>query len=253
MPHLLRTDVPPDAKTPAVRVVLEDSSGSIALDAQGRWSGWPVQSVALDEQIRRVLGSQKLEIPVEALLPRGRHASLRGDSPEAPPSFLLGPVGIVVEEDRPVFRWRPVARAREYLVTVSTEDGETLIKSPPVVTTEWTPAHPLKRGQSYLWQVTAATASGAITAPRPPEPEARFRVLEAQTLEGLQEARRAASGSHLVLGILYAKAGLLDDAERELMALATLNPNTAIPKDLLADLRRQRLQKAAPTTENAAQ
>lgn len=253
LPRFLRTDAPPDRNTPAVRVALNDSSGAITLDAHGQWSGWPAQSSALDEDIRRALGSQKLEIPVETLELPGHRASLRGTSPDASPSFLLSPVGIVVAEDRPVFRWRPVARASGYVVTLSTEDGGALIKSPRVTTTDWTPAHALKRGQSYLWQVTASTPSGSTTAPRPPEPEARFRVLDAQTLERIEEARRSTSRSHLVLGILYAEAGLLDEAERELTALATLNPSAALPKGLLADLRRKRSQKAAPTTENAAQ
>jgi len=97
------------------------------------------------------------------------------------------------------------------------------------------------------------TPSESITAPQPPEPEARFLVLDALTLERIEETRRRTSRSHLVLGILYAEAGLLDDAERELTALATLNPGVALPKGLLADLREQRSQKAAPTTENAAQ
>ena len=253
LPRLLPTDAPPDRNTTAMQVALNDSSGPLTRDAHGQWSGWPAQSPALDERIRRALGSQKVEIPVETLELPGHRASLRGTSTDTPPSFLLSPVGIVVEEDRPVFRWRPVARASGYVVTLSTADGGGLIKSPRVSTTDWTPAHPLKRGKSYLWQVTALTPSESITAPQPPEPEARFLVLDALTLERIEETRRRTSRSHLVLGILYAEAGLLDDAERELTALATLNPGVALPKGLLADLREQRSQKAAPTTENAAQ
>ncbi len=74
-------------------------------------------------------------------------------------------------------------------------------------------------------------------------------------LKRIEEARRTSPPSHLVLGILYAEAGLLDEADRELAALSNLNPQSSLPSNLLSDLRRQRrgLQNPAPTTENAAQ
>jgi hypothetical protein len=158
-------------------------------------------------------------------------------------------VGVVVEEDRPVLRWRSVPEAHRYVVTLSDARGGRLLSSPPLTTTEWTPP-PLPRGQSYLWQVVADIPSGTTAAPRPPEPEARFRVLDLASLQSLDEARRVPS--HLVLGVLYARAGLVADAERELRALATLNPSASLPEVLLADLR-LRTQKGAPTTEKPAQ
>jgi hypothetical protein len=243
-------EAPPEEK-PSAPVALNDASGSVVVDADGRWSGWPTQSPAIDEGVRRVLASQKIEIPAEALALPGVRSNLRGGAPDGRSSFLVRPVGVVVEEDRPRLRWRPVARAKGYVVVVSSEDGGTIVKSPPVTATEWTLPQPLTRGQSYLWQVTASTPEGAITAPRPPEPEAHFRVLDARAFDVLRQARRTASQSHLVMGILDAQAGLLDDAERELIALADLNPAAALPRVLLADIRRQRDPKAAPTTENA--
>ncbi len=239
----------PTAESP--RMVLHDASGVIVQRVDGQWTGWPPQPSAVDEAVHRVLVSQALEIPADVLDLRRTHSNLRSASAGSP-SFLLTPVGVVVEEDRPALRWRSMPGARHYVVTVSNERGGALVKSPPLSTTEWAPP-PLSRGKTYLWEVTAHTASGATTAPQPPAPEARFRVLDRASLEALREARRSPSRSHLVLGVVYARAGLLEDAERELQALATLNPNASLPDRLLADLRRRRPQKAVPTTENAAQ
>jgi hypothetical protein len=43
--------------------------------------------------------------------------------------------------------------------------------------------------------------------------------------------------SHLVRGVLYANAGLLDDAERELAALSAQNPNSEVADRLLKQIR----------------
>jgi hypothetical protein len=234
-------------------VVLSDVSGAITLDSHGNWSGWPALSEASDELVRRVLISNRLEIPADVLRLPGARGNLRGGVPEGPVPHLVYPVGVVVEEDRPVFRWQPIPGARRYGVTLAMDGGAPPMDSGPVLATEWTPPRALKRGQPYVWQLTVYAGSGSTTAPQPPEPEARFFVLDRQALESLEEARGRTSGSHLVMGILDARAGLLDDAEKELKAFAALNPTSPLPSKLLADFRAQRAQKPAPITPNAAQ
>jgi hypothetical protein len=247
------TDTPPSSGPTEAQVVLSDVSGAITLDSHGHWSGRPALSNASDELIRRVLVSHKLEIPADVLRLPGVRGTLRGATPEGPVPRLAYPVGVVIKDDHPVFRWQPIPRASRYEVTLAIDGEGRPVESGSVLTTEWTPARALKRGQSYVWQLTVYTPSGSTTAPQPPEPEARFTVLDRQTVESLDEARDKTSGSHLVMGILYAQAGLLDDAESELKALAALNPNAVLPAKLLENFRSQRDQKPAPITPNAAQ
>ena len=78
---------------------------------------------------------------------------------------------------------------------------------------------PLPRGVTLSWQVTATTARGAVQAPVPPAPEARFRVADARTVASLDDARRVARGSHLLLAIAYRRAGIVDAMNAELEAL----------------------------------
>jgi hypothetical protein len=63
-------------------------------------------------------------------------------------------------------------------------------------------------------------------------------VLEQSKAGELERMRRAYPNSHLVLGTLYAKAGLLAEAEREFRALVAANPQSPIAQKLLRDVRR---------------
>jgi hypothetical protein len=58
----------------------------------------------------------------------------------------------------------------------------------------------------------------------------------------LAEAKNASAGSHLTIGLLYAQAGLLDDAERELQALLRANPQSTLAQKLLRSVRAKRKQ-----------
>jgi hypothetical protein len=82
--------------------------------------------------------------------------------------------------------------------------------------TAWVPGVDLQRGATYLWQVTAHTASGDVTAPAPPQPEAKFMVVsgEAAALVTGQQARLA--DRPLQLGIVLARAGLVAEARAQL-------------------------------------
>jgi hypothetical protein len=79
-----------------------------------------------------------------------------------------------------------------------------------------------------------------VISPAPPAPEARFKILEAGRAEELGRSLDAAGASHLARGVLYARAGLLDDAEREIEALLRDNPRSNAARKLLRSLRAMR-------------
>jgi hypothetical protein len=95
----------------------------------------------------------------------------------------------------------------------------------------------LQPGATYIWQVTAVKDGEQILSSSAPPREARFRVLSAAQAAELSRAAREHANSHLVLGTLYAQAGLLDDAERELRALLVTNPQSAVARKLLLQVR----------------
>ena len=70
-------------------------------------------------------------------------------------------------------------------------------------------------------------------SPLPPASEAKFKVLEQAIAAELERARQQHAGSNLILGVLHAQAGLLDQAERNFQTFAAQNPRSLIAKKLL--------------------
>jgi len=167
----------------------------------------------------------------------GKAGTLMGGTSEGVSFALLGPVGTFVESDRPTFRWQAVKGADGYMVNVIDARFSNVAASGRVSGTEWTALQPLKRDETYSWQVTAIKNGQEITSPVPPAPEAKFRVLGRSKSDALNQARRSYPHSHLILGSLYKQAGLLDAAEREFKELLAANPQSATARKLLEGVR----------------
>jgi hypothetical protein len=88
-----------------------------------------------------------------------------------------------------------------------------------------------------VWQVAAVTAAEREIAPAPPEPDARFRVLDAASAAALDQALAAAAGSRLAAAVVLSQAGLVDEAGAELAALAAANPQAPEARRLHDSLR----------------
>ena len=100
---------------------------------------------------------------------------------------------------------------------------------------EWKPSAPLDRGNIYSWVVIAVVDGKEIVSPGAAAPAMKFQVLSADDLQKLDQLKL--TRSHLVLGVFYAKVGLLGEAEREFQELASLNPDDKVAKKLLRSVR----------------
>lgn len=142
-----------------------------------------------------------------ALAPLRRDAYvLRGG---AGGGVTLEPSGVIVESPRPRFRWSETAPRA--VVVVFADDAE-VARSGELSANEWTPRRDLPRGVTLTWQVELRREDAMAIIPAPPAPPARFRVVDAATAAALEEARRAHPDDALLLGLLYARAGLVDEA-----------------------------------------
>ena len=109
--------------------------------------------------------------------------------------------------------------ATGYVVEVYDPQFNLVATSPQQTGNSWTTTLP--RGNVYSWQVKAIKEGQEITSPRPPAPQAKFRVLDQTKANEIANAKRAYGTSHLTLGLLYADAGLLKEAEQEFRLVAT--------------------------------
>ena len=88
--------------------------------------------------------------------------------------------------------------------------------------------------------MTAIHEGRELLSPAPPAPPARFRILEPSRLAELERAKASSAGSHLVLGVVYAQAGLLEDSERELRELLRVNSGSDVARRLLRSVEARR-------------
>jgi anti-sigma factor RsiW len=185
--------------------------------------------------VRQARSTQRLSLPPVLAELAGTRGLLMGDSDPAP-FGLLAPIGTAVLDNRPTFRWTAMQGAAQYAVTVLDSTTGEASTSPPLTTTEWTPPFALVRGRVYVWQVAATIDRREVVVPVPPAPPARVLVLDASTAAGLERLPL----SPFVRGILYADAGLVDDAERELAAVPAGDPDANVAANLLMHLHEVR-------------
>lgn len=213
-----------------VLLALNDGPGRVQVDRRGAVVGLALPPGEAGS-VRDAVLNRRLTVPEHiAALGRDR-GELRGEAAAAP-FRVLAPVATAVVAERPAFRWTPLADGTVYTVRLRDTTSDVTISSPPLAGREWIPEAPLTRGHIYEWQVEAVAGGSDRIAPLPPDPPAAFAVLSADDAARLA----GAPDSHLVSGILYANAGVLDAARRELEALAAQNPGSDTVRQWLADI-----------------
>jgi len=232
----------PTQEGPALVIAqLNDGAGRVVLDGNGKLSGVDHLPPGYQQMIRNALSSQRLEKPpLLAELAQPDSLYVRGGDNQGAKFSVINPIGIVMLSDRPTFRWSPLEGATGYIVEVYDAELRQIITSPQLTDTSWTAPQSLKRGGIYSWQVTAIKGGEEFSSPRPPAPQAKFRILDETLANELDQARRAYASSHLTLALLYTKVGLLDEAEQEFRALQKANPNSVISLRLLTKIKAMR-------------
>lgn len=227
------------AATRPAKVVLSlmDGGRRVSLDGQGKVAGLEELPPAWRRAVESALVARRVERPAVLEELSRDTEMLLGSPEEAGGAVIIGPAGRVVESDRPSFSWRAIRGATGYTVAVFDGRYRLVAKSDRLSTTEWTCPLALRRGATYTWQVTAFRDGEAIVSPSPPSPEARFMVLGQAAAGELERARHLHPVSHLTLGVLYARAGMAAEAEREFRALAEDNPDSAVAEGLLRSVR----------------
>lgn len=192
---------------------------------------------AYREEIANVLNKQQLNLPPELKTLNNQIGKLMGGATEGIPFAVTNPVGKILQSKRPQFRWRELSGAESYIVKVYDTDFNEVATSPKLAVAVWQIDKPLARGKTYLWQVTAIKNGEEIKSPTRPAPDARFKILDAKKADELARLNRQYKNEHLFLGIMYANAGLVDEATREFQREIAKNPNSKQARKFLHDVR----------------
>ncbi|MEP7342870.1 MAG: zf-HC2 domain-containing protein [Acidobacteriota bacterium] len=223
--------------TSETKLSLTDQGHRITLDSQGNLTELPSLPAGYERIVKAALTRQRAPVsPAIAELASDK-GTLLGPGDNADAFDLLTPVAKVVSSNRPAFRWRKVAAAESYSVVVLDQHLNVMAQGETDGKTSWTPPEPLPRDQVLRWQVTAKIGDKQIISPIPPMPEARFKILPQAKAAELSQAAKEYANSHLLLGTLYAEAGLVEEAEREFRSLLAENPGSKIAQKLLRSVQ----------------
>jgi hypothetical protein len=202
----------------------------------------PTAAAALPATLRRAveetLARQRLDKPEILVALESDASGLRGNDPSRRTFRLLTPGRVVTAETRPLFGWEALPGASGYQVFVLDGQGRRVLSSPslPATQTAWQPPVPLRAGETYSWAVVASVDGEEVVAPAASAPEARFHVLsasQAQELAWLKKGRL----TPLARGIIYARAGLLDEAEKEFRLAVQTDPRSDVANKLLRQVQ----------------
>jgi hypothetical protein len=181
--------------------------------------------------VAEAIRSGKLRLPSE-VSDFHRQALL---APNANAGFvLLAPFGEAISEARPEFRWQPLAGAIRYSVAIVDTRLHPVQHSHALRAPSWRPRRPLRRGQTYLWQVTATLRGGSTIVAS--SPGALIQVIPQRLADELEQFRRKHEEAHLVLGAFYAQAGMLTESANELKKVVPGDPSYSTARTLLESL-----------------
>jgi hypothetical protein len=222
---------------PVVVAQLNDGAGVLSLDQEGKLSGAEALPPAYQDRVKKALTSQRIERSSQLQGLTRPSSTLMGSDNQGHEFGVIEPVGNVVLSNRPSFRWSMMEGATGYVVEVYDDQFKLVASSQQLTGRSWTMPQALVRGKVYSWQVKATKDGQEIASPRPPAPQAKFRVLDQARANEIAKAKRAYASSHLTLGLLYAEAGLLREAEQEFRLLRRANPDSDIARNLLRQIQ----------------
>ena len=229
----------PIENLPNGETMLALNDGQLTVDDKGNVKGLENLSPSAQNLVRQSLQTGKISVANNSL--GGNTGVLMGEGNQASgvPFALQTPIGKVIRENRPLLKWKPLENAESYRVAIVDDKFRVVEQSGKLTATNWQPAKPLPRGANYSWQVTATKTDGTETvSPSSPAPQARFRVVEQNLFDEIQKLEKSGNRpSSLALGVLYAKAGLRQEARREFEMLVKKNPNSKLARRLLQSVK----------------
>jgi len=167
----------------------------------------------------------KLQLPPD-VRPIHNKALVSGQAAANTGFSLLGPFGEATSDTRPKFTWQPFPGAIGYSVAIVDPSLRPVQHSPALRATAWRPHRPLARGRTYLWQVTATLHGGTkVVASSPSPSEAFLRTIPRKLADEMAHFQRGHKDAHLVLGVVYAQAGMLTEGTNELNKVAAGDPS----------------------------
>jgi hypothetical protein len=225
----------PVEKQEGALVAIKDGPNEIILDRTGTVTGLQSLPTEFRQSVKEALSGEPLARPdvLDEVTPT--QVSERAPTGNEERIKIAHPINTVILNNQPTLRWSPSKTAESYRVEIADETFHQVAKSDdlPATAGNWKPPTQLKRGAIYIWTIRAVNKGGqpsALTS------QAKFKVLGEDRIRRLNRLKTG-SRSHLALGLFYAREGMINEAEREFGILVRQNPDSAVAKNLLREVR----------------
>lgn len=226
----------PERGTPETIV---DGNLKLQIQSSGAIQGLENLSPDIASEVRSAL-SNPANLSIDATYrPPSRGFTLMGP-PGSDEASLTSPVGVVLREPRPSFKWTGPTATDSYEVVVRdlSTDEVAASTAEPIRTTNWMPNEPLKRGHSYGWIVNAILEGNRVRIPS--SGMGMFKILDESGVNKLQKVEAQFPRSRLVRGITLYRLGLVDEAQREFEQLKDANPDSQLVRTLIQRVKQTR-------------
>jgi hypothetical protein len=236
------TPAPPAATTRQVAAVPSAASAPIAAaDVETHGTQLAEEIAALPGDLRlgvsEAIQQGRLQLPADVQRVHDRAVAPPQPAAANTGFSLSGPFGEATFETRPKFTWQPLAGAIGYTVAIVDQGLRPVQHSPGLRATTWRPRRALAHGHTYLWQVTATLRGGSkVVASSPSPSEANLRILPRKLADEIAHFQRGHRDAHLVLGVLYAQAGMVTEGASELRQVPPGDSSYDIARRLVESL-----------------
>jgi len=215
----------------ASKAPLKDGPNEISIDQAGNVAGMPSLPTDSQRAVKSALSGESLVRPSVLDEVATAEVSTRGGNEDR--IRIVSPLATVVAQEKPTLHWIPLKTAEGYRIEIADENFRQVAKSDnlPSFDQTWI-STALKRGQVYTWTIRAINKDGQLSDVAS---QGKFKVLSDDRLRELNQLK--AHQSHLALGVFYAQEGMIAEAEREFGILVKDNPDSAVAKKLLNEVR----------------
>jgi anti-sigma factor RsiW len=215
------TPVPPHHATTSTVALPQPSPVPVAVERRPEWDAW----------VAEVKSRRALPVPAVIAELRSQTTQLRGSA--RPDDLQLSPDHAVVASTQPRFQWSGQEGARYRVIF---RNGDEIVESGELTHPRWSPQQELRRGREYQWQVELTIDGVRSLYPKPPDPPARFRVLDQRALDEIEDARQRHPDDALLQAVILARHGLRTETMAALDRLE--GDDAALATDLRESLRR---------------
>ena len=173
------------------------------------------------EIVSKIMQTEKLSIPsfLTVLTVRGSNGNGKDE---------VSPNAVILRDTQPNFSWQNKKDAKFYELSIFDDNFKTLKTVTKLSSTNWKAASTLPRGKVLRWELKADNQSGTEQPQR-----GMFYILDDKAIREIAQVEANKQVSPLARGIVYAKNGLLAEAEKEFKNYLVKKPNSKIAQKLL--------------------